>query len=145
MTQAIDPALRHIHQAWHDSVRARDLAATAALYAQDAVFETPLVLAVYPDHGNGILAGRARIQQFMEDSLRKFPSDLAQWYRTDTAFINGRQLTWEYPRQTPHGEQVDLMEMMEVDNGLITHHRVYWGWYGVRLLLPALARAQGIQ
>lgn len=140
MTNAVDPALMNIHEAWHATVRARDLVATAALYAEDAVFETPLVLAVYPEHGSGVLVGRANIQRFMEDSVRKFPADLAEWYRSDTAFINGRQLTWEYPRKTPKGEQVDLMEMMEIENGLIIYHRVYWGWYGVRLLLPALAR-----
>lgn len=142
MTPSIDPGLIHIYEAWHATVRARDLTATAALYAEDAVFETPLVLAVYPDYGSGILMGRANIQRFMEDSLRRFPSDLAEWYRSDIAFINGRQLTWEYPRKTPKGEQIDLMEMMEVDNGLITCHRVYWGWYGIRLLLPALTKAQ---
>ncbi|MBN2975755.1 nuclear transport factor 2 family protein [Pseudomonas sp. FP597] len=144
MTLSIDPGLIHIYETWHATVRVRDLTATAALYGEDAVFETPLVLAVYPDHGSGILIGRATIQRFMEDSVRRFPSDLAEWYRSDKAFINGRQLTWEYPRKTPKGEQIDLMEMMEIDNGLITCHRVYWGWYGIRLLLPALAKAQAL-
>jgi steroid Delta-isomerase len=27
---------------------------------------------------------------------------------------------------------------------LITCHRVYWGWYGVRLLAPVLAKAQAL-
>jgi steroid Delta-isomerase len=56
-------------------------------------------------------------------------------YRTGTFFSNGRQLTWEYPRHTPHGDQVDLVEMMDIANGLIVHHRVYWGWVGFRSLL----------
>ncbi|EGR7295558.1 hypothetical protein I7969_004257 [Salmonella enterica] len=64
--------------------------------------------------------------------------DLAQWYRTGTLFVNGHQLVWEYPRNAPQGEQTDLIEMMEIKNGLIAYHRVYWGWYGVRLLAPAL-------
>lgn len=143
MTYAIAPALLNIYEAWHATVRARDLTATAALYAEDALFETPLVLAVYPQQGNGVLKGRANILQFLEDSVRKFPADLAEWYRSDKPFINGCQLTWEYPRKTPSGEQVDLMEMMEIEQGLITYHRVYWGWYGVRLLMPALAKAHG--
>lgn len=140
MPTDLDPAVVHIYQAWHDTVRNRDLAGTAALYAEDAVLETPLALAVYPDLQSGVIVGRATIKQFFEDSVRKFPSDLAQWFRTDTFFVNGKQLTWEYPRQAPKGDQVDLMEMMQIDNGLISSHRVYWGWYGVRLLAGAIPK-----
>ncbi|HEX8591975.1 MAG TPA: nuclear transport factor 2 family protein [Pseudomonas sp.] len=142
MTSTIDSGLLDIYEAWHTSVCAGDLAATAALYSEQAIFETPLVLAVYPQHGSGVLVGRALIHQFMDDSKRKFPNDLVEWYRSDKVFINGRNLTWEYPRKTPNGQQVDLMEMMEIENGLITYHRVYWGWYGVQLLGQALVKAQ---
>ena len=100
----------------------------------------PLALAVYPERQSGLIRGRIAIKTFFEDSLRKFPGDLGQWYRTGTFFANGQQLTWEYPREAPKGEQVDLMEMMEIEHGLIQCHRVYWGWYGVRLLTPALTR-----
>jgi len=41
---------------------------------------------------------------------------------------------WEYPRSTPSGEQMDFVEVMDIENGLIRRHCVYWGWYGVRLL-----------
>ena len=59
--------------------------------------------------------------------------------RTITFFANGRRLTWEYPRATPDGDQIDLVEVMDVSGGLITHHRVNWGWVGFRTLsnLPA--------
>ena len=42
-------------------------------------------------------------------------------------------------RATPDGDQIDLVEVMDVSDGLITHHRVYWGWVGFRTLsnLPA--------
>jgi steroid Delta-isomerase len=139
MNPTIDPSITHIYEAWHDTVRKRDLEGTAALYAKDAILETPLALAVYPERRSGLIHGRIAIRTFFEDGLRKFPSDLAQWYRTGTFFANGQQLTWEYPREAPKGEQVDLMEMMEIEHGLIQCHRVYWGWYGVRLLTPALA------
>ena len=43
-------------------------------------------------------------------------------------------LVWEYPRATPNGEQIDLVEVMELENGLIHRHRVYWGWYGVKTI-----------
>jgi hypothetical protein len=43
-------------------------------------------------------------------------------------------LTWEYPRASPEGEQMDLVEVMEIENGLIKRHRVYWGWYALNML-----------
>ncbi len=132
----------HIFETWHDSVRKRDLKGTAALYAEDAILETPLALAVYPERQSGIVAGRAAILTFFEDSIRRFPSDLAQWYRTGVFFVNGHQLTWEYPRVAPAGDQVDLMEMMDIGaDGLIACHRVYWGWNGVKLLARAMGPA----
>ena len=42
---------------------------------------------------------------------------------------------WEYPAQTPTGRQAGLVEAMDIENGLITYHRVYRGWVGVRSLL----------
>lgn len=142
MTLPVDPLMTQIFQAWHDSVRRRDFAAAAALYTEDAVLETPLALAVYPERGSGLVVGRRALQVFFEESIRRFPGD-PQWYRTGAYFVNGRQLTWEYPRKTPTGEQVDLMEMMEIEGGLIRCHRVYWGWYGVRMLAPGLAAHAG--
>jgi hypothetical protein len=143
MNQTADAKLMlHIFETWHDTVRKRDLKGTAALYAENAVLETPLALAVYPEQRTGLITGRTAILTFFEDSIRKFPSDLAQWYRTGVFFVNGRQLTWEYPRVAPAGDQVDLMEMMDIGaDGMIANHRVYWGWNGVKLLARALAPA----
>ena len=140
MPTNIDPAILLIYETWHDTVKSRDLKGTAALYAERAVLETPLALAVYPDRSAGIVEGRAAILAFFEESARKFSGDLAQWFRNDTFFVNGQRLCWEYPRQAPKGDQVDLMEMMEIEAGLIASHRVYWGWYGVKLLAPTIPK-----
>jgi hypothetical protein len=43
-------------------------------------------------------------------------------------------LIWEYPRETPNGDQMDFVESMEIENGLIRQHRVYWGWFGVKVI-----------
>jgi len=52
-------------------------------------------------------------------------------------------LIWEYPRQAPDGDQVDLVEVMEIADGLIQHHRIYWGWFGTALLTrSALSKAR---
>ncbi|MFL6247715.1 MAG: nuclear transport factor 2 family protein, partial [Thermoanaerobaculia bacterium] len=53
-----------------------------------------------------------------------------------TGFLSdGRLLVWEYPREAPDGEQMDFVEVMEIADGLIQRQRVYWGWFGVNVLL----------
>ncbi|MEA2948539.1 MAG: hypothetical protein QOI40_3869, partial [Alphaproteobacteria bacterium] len=34
----------------------------------------------------------------------------------------------------PDGEQIDFVEVMEIRDNLIRHHRVYWGWFGFNVL-----------
>ncbi|WP_423367568.1 nuclear transport factor 2 family protein [Burkholderia sp. LMG 32019] len=143
MTHA-DADARHIYEGWHAAVVARDLDALMALYADDAVLETPLIVVTLPDHGSGVLHGKAAIRAFFAAGLRNPGNRLGRWYRTGLFFSNGRQLTWEYPRATPEGDQVDLVEVMDLRDGLIAHHRVYWGWVGflaLRAAAPAPARA----
>ena len=43
-------------------------------------------------------------------------------------------MMWEYPCQKPDGEQMDFVEVMELADGLIRRHCVYWGWFGVKVL-----------
>lgn len=129
-----DAAIRHIHEQWHGTVVRRDIDGLMALYADDAVFESPLVWAAMPEGGTGILTGKAAIRDFFAAGFRSPQNGLGRWYRTSVVFSAGRQLAWEYPRQTPEGDQIDLMEMIDVSDGLIAHHRVYWGWVGVRKL-----------
>jgi hypothetical protein len=63
-----------------------------------------------------------------------------RWYRTGVYLANGKLLMWEYPRQTPDGEQIDIMEVMEITGGLIQNHRIYWGWKGCAQIAPSLLR-----
>src|SRR5436190_1725991 len=104
MTENTDADIRSIYQRWHETVLGRDLDGLMALYAQDAIFETPLILATMDDRSEGILRGSAEIRPFFEAAFRKPQGGLGRWYRTGTFFSNGRQLTWEYPRETPEGD-----------------------------------------
>jgi ketosteroid isomerase-like protein len=140
MTDNKDAAIRHIYEQWHETILGRDLDGLMALYAEEAVLETPLILVTLPDMTDGILKGKADIRPFFDAGLRRFSNELGRWYRTGTFFSNGRQLTWEYPRETPQGDQVDLVEVMDIAKGLIVHHRVYWGWVGFKALAAARNR-----
>jgi len=131
MTHNSDAEILHIYERWHATVVGGDLDGLMALYADDAILETPLILATLRDKTEGILKGKSAIRPFFETGFRKLRNDLGRW------FSNGRQLTWEYPRATPQGVQIDLVEVMDVAGGLIAHHRVYWGWVGFKALMTA--------
>ena len=133
MSANTDEQVRHVYEQWHASVVAGDLDLLMALYADDAIFETPLILSML-QQPEGVLRGQAAIRAFFEIGLNHRNSGLGRWYRTGTFFANGRQLVWEYPRATPQGDQVDLVEVMDLRGGLIAHHRVYWGWMGFKAL-----------
>ena len=120
-----------IYHAWDEALGNRDLAASMALYAPDASLESPLVRHLLGTDV-GVVRGRHELRRFVEQVYQHQPA-LRQRYRTGY-FTDGRQLIWEYPRVTPSGEQIDLVEVMELKDGLIQHHRVYWGWRGVKLL-----------
>jgi hypothetical protein len=82
--------------------------------------------------GDGVIRGKNNLRPFVENVFRTTPASRKRHRRG--FFTDGRLLMWEYPRVTDHGEQIDLVEVMELENGLIRHHRVYWGWFGVNAL-----------
>ena len=136
MSAAEDAQIRHVYEQWHSTLMSQDLAGLMALYAGHAVFESPTVLAQFPDRDDGILRGRAEIEKLFARNFANLKSEFSELYRSGLFFSNGRLLTWEYPRLTPSGStQVDLFESMDIENGLIVYHRVYWGWQGLKALL----------
>lgn len=139
MTDPTAAEIHHVYEAWHAAVVARDLDALLALYADDAILETPLILVVQPEQRSGVLRGKDALRAFFSAGLRAAPAALGRWYRTGVFLSRGRQLVWEYPRDTPDGDQTDLVEVMDLAHGRIAHHRVYWGWVGFQGLAAALA------
>lgn len=132
-----------IFLAWHDRARGGDVDGLLSLYAPDAVFESPLVPAILDNTGSGVLQGHEAIRHFLAEGTRRRPNNLVRWHRSGDYLCDGRTLFWEYPRQTPDGEQIDIAEIMEInDDALIHRHRIYWGWFGiVELTRAALAKA----
>jgi hypothetical protein len=139
-----DAHCARIFRDWDAAARAADVEAMLALYAEDAVFETALVPVVLPEKGCGVLRGKAELRDFFARSSANRPNQALKWHRSGRWLSDGeRLLAWEYPRATPDGEQVDVAEFFEIENGLIAAHRVYWGWKGAAMVGPALARALG--
>jgi hypothetical protein len=120
-----------IHNAWNDALAAHDVDAITALYAEEATIESPLVRYLL-GVDEGICCGRDAIRAFIPLVFLHQPSE-RRTYR-NPVFFDGKTMMWEYPRETPEGDQMDFTEVMELDAGMIQRHRVYWGWYGVRTL-----------
>ena len=120
-----------IYRLWDEALGKKDLEASLSLYADDASIESPLVQHLM-NTKEGIVQGKERLREFI---ARVFHTNPPQRKRFKQGyFSDGRVLTWEYPRVSPEGEQMDLVEVMEIENGLIKRHRVYWGWYALNVL-----------
>ena len=125
-----------IHREWHERAKSRDTEGLLALYAPGATLESPLVQAIFDSRTSGTLRGKDEIRPFFEEGARRRPNALVRWHRTGKWLTDGeRTLVWEYPRETADGDQVDILEVMEIAHGLIEHHRIYWGWFGTGLLV----------
>jgi ketosteroid isomerase-like protein len=128
MTEQIE----HIFTAWDDALGAKDVEAALALYQPDATLESPLVCHLLGTE-QGVVRGREELRRFV---TKVFANQPAKRRRFRTGFLtDGSRLTWEYPRSSPDGDQMDIVEVMEIRDGLIAHHRVYWGWVSVGMLM----------
>jgi hypothetical protein len=116
--------LERVYFAWDDALSHDDKAALLALYPPDAVIENSLIPHVLKSERHR--AGRSGDPALLDEvAARKPPA--RQFHRTGH-LTDGKRLIWEYPRETPGGEQMDFVEAMELnDQGLIQRHRIYWG------------------
>ncbi|MGN8549935.1 nuclear transport factor 2 family protein [Bradyrhizobium sp. 13971] len=130
MTACSNDAER-IYRLWDAALGNKDLEAALALYAADASIESPLVQHLMQTK-DGIVRGRDALRKFITRVFRTNPPQRRRFKQG--FFSDGRVLTWEYPRQSPDGDQMDLVEVMEIDDGLIRRHRVDWGWYALNVL-----------
>jgi hypothetical protein len=101
-----------------------------------------LVPAILDDKSDGVLRGKAEICNFLAAGALSRPIDLIRWHRSGTFFGAGATLIWEYPRVTPDGDQVEIVEVMETAGAVIRYHRIYWGWKGCLVLAPSLMPAK---
>ena len=125
-------AADRIYHEWDKALSMNDSDGLLLLYAENAVLESPLIPHLL-NQQKGVCRGRDELKcLFVELASRK--PDLRKYYRTPCLKLDNL-IMWEYPRETPDGEQMDFAEIMRMNNqGLIQSHRVYWGWRGVKVL-----------
>jgi ketosteroid isomerase-like protein len=133
-----DDAPARLQRLWDEALGAKDLEAALALYHDDATIESPLV-AHLMGGSRGVVRGRDELRAFIARVFRTNPPQRRRFKQG--FFTDGRTLTWEYPRETPDGDQMDLVEVMEIDDGRIRRHRVYWGWFALEVLKTTPAAA----
>lgn len=123
--------IERIYREWDDALARLDVDKLLSLYSVDATLESPLIPHLLKMK-HGICRGKQEIRKLFEELARTQPTT-RKFYRTGY-FTDGNKVMWEYPRATPEGDQQDFVEVMEIKDGLIRHHRVYWGWYGVGVI-----------
>jgi steroid Delta-isomerase len=129
---------RHVYERWHEMIEARNATGLMELYTEDCVLESSAILVLEKDE-SGTLKGKKAVGAHFEHFFRMIgPKGERDWYRPGPFFSDGKVLVWEYPSKSPTGDQLDVVESMDIANGLIAYHRVYWGWMGFKALLDAL-------
>jgi steroid Delta-isomerase len=138
-----DAEIRRVYERWHEMIVSRNLDGLMELYAEDSVLESSAVL-VLEKNSTGVLKGRnlirAHFAAFFSEMMAKDAT--VELYRPGTFFSNGKTLVWEYPSRSPRGNQLDVVESMDLENGLIAYHRVYWGWIGFKALQAVADRSK---
>jgi hypothetical protein len=126
-----DADLERIYYAWDRALAEHRVDDLLSLYSPDAVLETPLIPHLL-ETGEGVCRGHAEIRALLARVVERKPP-MRKYFRTGY-LTDGRTMMFEYPRVTPDGEQMDFLEVMDVVDGLIQYHRVYWGWRGVKVM-----------
>lgn len=129
--EALKKDAERIYHAWELALSKNDVEGLLSLYAQDAILESPLVPHLL-EQESGICKGQKELRALIEKVASRKPS-IRQYFKKNY-FTDGKTLIFEYPRQSPTGEQMDFVEVMEIENGLIQYHRVYWGWRGFKVI-----------
>lgn len=128
----VDPTIERVYTVWDDALGAKDLDGAMALYHEDCTLESPLVCHLL-DAAEGVVRGRVALRGFVQQVFDHQPPERRRF--RSGLLTDGRRVTWEYPRESPDGDQMDIVEVMEIEDGRIKSHRVYWGWKGVGMLI----------
>ena len=130
--ESFQQAAERIYHDWDEALSNDDVDALIALYAPDAVLESPAV-PLTTGAETGVCRGHNELRPLLEQVAARKPA-LRTYYRTGYLTDGERTMIFEYPRATPDGEQMDFVEVMEIVDGLIQRHCVYWGWRGVKVI-----------
>ncbi len=110
--ESFQQAAERIYHDWDKALGNDDVEALLALYAPDAVLESPAVPLTMGTE-SGVCHGHGELRPVLERVAARKPP-LRTYYRTGYLTDGERTMIFEYPRQTPDGEQMDFVEVMEI-------------------------------
>jgi steroid Delta-isomerase len=118
----------------------QDLVGLMELYAEESVLESSAIL-VLEKNTLGILRGKSEIRLHFESLFRMLGEGVRSWRCFSPFCMNdcGR-IVWEYPSHWPSGDQLEVVHSADTRNGLIVHHRMYWGWRSFHTLVAEIFR-----
>ena len=93
---------------------------------------------------SGVLHGHDELRHFFLKGTAGRPNELVRWYRTGQYMFDGCTLIWEYPRQAPEFEQVDLVEVMELVGPRIAGASDLSGVGAIRGARQGLCHSEGV-
>jgi len=120
-----------IYLAWDKALADYNMDKLINLYAEHAIIESPLICHLL-NKSKGICRGKTELRCLLDVITERRPP-IRKFFKQN-CFTDGKTLMFEYPRVTPDGEQIDFIEVMEIQDGLIHYHRIYWGWKGFKVL-----------
>jgi steroid delta-isomerase len=129
-----------IQQSRHNAMLERNVERLMVLYAEESVLESSAILVVEKEK-LGILRGKTKIRLHLDALFRMLGESICTWRCSDPLYSNDRErIIWEYPSQWPEGCQLDVGHFADIKDGLIVHHRMYWGWRGFHALVEEAFR-----
>jgi hypothetical protein len=120
--------LTTVCERWEEALSQNDVDALVAAYTPDGSIESPLIPHLMGSK-RGVCRGKDELRSFYA-ALTKRKPQIRSFHRKPF-FVDGNTVMWECPRESPQGNQMDIVEVMEIKDGLIHRHCVYWGWFGV--------------
>src|SRR5690242_13699108 len=99
--------VERVYHDWDEALSRNDVEGLLALYADDAVLESPLVRLLLRSESD-ICRGRKELRRLLQAIVGRQP-DVRPFHRMKY-FTDGRTLIWQYPQATPDGEQMDFLE-----------------------------------
>lgn len=114
---------REVVEAWLAAWNSDDLEGIIALYAEDAVTESPLLLRMGRD-GSATLRGKGAIRDYFARGLAHASVPIVM--TPIHLLASGEVAILEYAREAPNGGHPAVAERFVVRDGKIVESRIFW-------------------
>ncbi len=112
-----------IAKAWITAFNEKNLSQLLALYADDAEHLSPKLRQKRPETG-GVIRGKTELRQWWADAFVNLPT---LHYQLERLTVGKSHIFIEYTRQLEGESDLNVTEILEFENGLIYHSRVFHG------------------